>query len=237
MWTNIVEQIAELSTRTLDFSRHYAARAHQTQRSGPLLGSLPSLNEVEDMLHMQRRNQDALIRIRTAVVNQEQALAEQMAQRKAFKTEDDHMAMYQEEFKGTGGFAGADPKKRRGVSSRLFPFPLDWPWPTVVDTLPPTPQPECVWLTPFYRKRPLLVVATAVTEPKHQNGVGDQMVPGRCVTPAVYIMPSWLARWALTRRRVWVQTWSPSRFSTPPHQPVIKLLFFHVALEKEKGGK
>lgn len=110
-------QISEMSTRTLDFSRHYAARAHQTQRSGPVLGSLPSLGEVEDMLHMQRRNQDALIRIRTAVVNQEQALAEQLAQRKAYKPgEDEHMAMYQEEFKGTGGFAGADSKKRRGVS-------------------------------------------------------------------------------------------------------------------------
>ncbi|KAJ5135091.1 Zinc finger NHR/GATA-type [Penicillium bovifimosum] len=112
-----LNEISDLSTRTLDFSRHYAARAHQTQRSGPILGSLPSLNEVEDMLHMQRRNQDALIRIRTAVVNQEQALAEQMAQRKAFKTEDEHMAMYQEEYKGTGGFAGADPKKRRGKAA------------------------------------------------------------------------------------------------------------------------
>jgi hypothetical protein len=69
------------------------------------------------MLHMQRRNQDALIRIRTAVVNQEQALAEQLAQRKAYKPgEDEHMAVYQEEFKGAGGFAGADSKKRRGVS-------------------------------------------------------------------------------------------------------------------------
>ncbi|KAJ5793530.1 Zinc finger NHR/GATA-type [Penicillium paradoxum] len=112
-----LNEIAELSTRTLDFSRHYAARAHQTQRSGPILGSLPSLSEVEDMLHMQRRNQDALIRIRSAVVNQEQALAEQMAQRKAFKPEDEHMAMYQEEYKGTGGFAGADPKKRRGKAA------------------------------------------------------------------------------------------------------------------------
>ncbi|KAJ5293649.1 hypothetical protein PENANT_c002G08874 [Penicillium antarcticum] len=113
-----LNEIADMSTRTLDFSRHYAARAHQTQRSGPIIGSLPSLNEVEDMLHMQRRNQDALIRIRTAVVNQEQALAEQqMAQRKAFKTEDEHMAMYQEDFKGSGGFAGADPKKRRGKAA------------------------------------------------------------------------------------------------------------------------
>lgn len=73
---------------------------------------------------MQRRNQDALIRIRTAVVNQEQAMAEQMAQRKAYKPEDEHMVspLYQEDFKGAGGFAGADPKKRRGVSS-LFPSP------------------------------------------------------------------------------------------------------------------
>lgn len=87
------------------------------------MGSLPSLNEVEDILHMQRRNQDALIRIRTAVVNQEQALAE-MAQRKAYKPEDEHMAgtMYQEDFKGVGGFAGADSKKRRGVSPDFSPW-------------------------------------------------------------------------------------------------------------------
>lgn len=93
------------------------------------------------MLHMQRRNQDALIRIRTAVVNQEQALAEQMAQRKAFKTEDDHMAMYQEEFKGTGGFAGADPKKRRGVSSGPLLSPGLTRWSAMVDNhvIHPTP--------------------------------------------------------------------------------------------------
>ncbi|KAJ6157629.1 Zinc finger NHR/GATA-type [Penicillium chermesinum] len=114
-----LNEIAEMSTRTLEFSRHYAALAHQTQRSGPVMGSLPTLNEVEDILHMQRRNQDALIRIRTAVVNQEQAMAEQMAQRKAYKPEDEHMVspLYQDDFKGTGGFAGADSKKRRGKAA------------------------------------------------------------------------------------------------------------------------
>lgn len=111
-----------MSTRTLDFSRHYAARAHHTQRSGPVLGSLPSIHEVEEMLNIQRRNQDALIRIRTAILNQEHAMAEQMAQRKAFKAggvHDDvhHMAMYQEEYKGSGGFAGPDSKKRRGKAA------------------------------------------------------------------------------------------------------------------------
>lgn len=112
-----------MSTRTLDFSRHYATRAHQTQRSGPVLASLPSLHEVEDMINVQRQNQEALMRIRTAVLNQEHAMAEQMAQRKAFKSNgihDDEMAMYQDEFKGSGGFAGADAKKRRGVSFFFF---------------------------------------------------------------------------------------------------------------------
>ncbi|OJJ44393.1 hypothetical protein ASPZODRAFT_144959 [Penicilliopsis zonata CBS 506.65] len=116
-----LNEITEMSSRTLDFSRHYATRAHQTQRSGPILGSLPSLNEVDEMLNMQRRNQDALIRIRTAIINQEHALAEQMAQRKVFKPglrEDEHMGMYQEEYKGGGGgFAGADTKKRRGKAA------------------------------------------------------------------------------------------------------------------------
>lgn len=114
-----------MSARTLDFSRHYAARAHQTQRSGPVMGSLPSLHEVEDMINLQRQNQEALIRIRTAVINQEHAMAEQMAQRKAFKSngihEEEAMAMYQDEYKGSGGFAGADAKKRRGVCISFFP--------------------------------------------------------------------------------------------------------------------
>jgi hypothetical protein len=76
------------------------------------------------MINLQRRNQDALMRIRTAVLNQEHALAEQMAQRKAFNAggvhDSDHMAMYQEDFKGGGGFAGPDTKKRRGVRSTLY---------------------------------------------------------------------------------------------------------------------
>lgn len=141
-----------MSTRTLDFSRHYAARAHHTQRSGPVLGSLPSIHEVEEMLNIQRRNQDALIRIRTAILNQEHAMAEQMAQRKAFKTggvHDDvhHMAMYQEEYKGSGGFAGPDSKKRRGVS-------LLWIFSLSVVSHSPYPFPPCPSI-PFTKGLPL----------------------------------------------------------------------------------
>ncbi|KAJ5394732.1 Zinc finger NHR/GATA-type [Penicillium cosmopolitanum] len=61
---------------------------------------------------MQWRNQDALVRIRKSVVNHKQALAEQMAQREAFKPEDDkHIPLCQEEFKGVGGFAGSNSTK------------------------------------------------------------------------------------------------------------------------------
>ncbi|KAL4783180.1 hypothetical protein BJX76DRAFT_358230 [Aspergillus varians] len=114
-----LNEMVDLSTRTLEFSRHYANKAHQS-RSGSVMRSLPSLQEVEEMLNIQRRNHDALMRIRTAVFNQEHAMAEQMAQRKAFKLggvhDDDRMAMYQEDFKGSG-FAGPDSKKRRGKAA------------------------------------------------------------------------------------------------------------------------
>jgi hypothetical protein len=111
------------STKTLEFSKYYAARAHQSQRSGPVSGSLPSLSEIDEILHLQQRNHDALLKIRSAVVNQEHALAEQRAQRQPYKSDtpgdEDHMGVYQEEFKGGGGFAGADAKKRRGVSDHF----------------------------------------------------------------------------------------------------------------------
>jgi hypothetical protein len=114
--------MVDLSTQTLNFSRHYAARAHQS-RLGPVMGSLPSVQEVEEMLNNHRRNHEALMRLRSAVLSQEHALAEQMAQRKAFKAgglqDDDRMAMYQDEFKSNGGFTGPDAKKRRGVCFRL----------------------------------------------------------------------------------------------------------------------
>ncbi|KAL3482253.1 hypothetical protein BJX99DRAFT_84819 [Aspergillus californicus] len=104
-----LHEMVDMSNRTLDFSRHYANRANP----------LPSLQEVEEMLNVQRRKYDSLMRVRTAVLN-EHALAEQMAQRKAFKPggmhDDDRMAMYQEDFRGSG-FAGPDSKKRRGKAA------------------------------------------------------------------------------------------------------------------------
>ncbi len=76
------------------------------------------------MLNIQRRNHDALMRIRTALHNQEHAMAEQMARRKAYKPGrihgNDCMAMYQKDLKCGGDFDGPDSEKRRSVRSSLL---------------------------------------------------------------------------------------------------------------------
>jgi hypothetical protein len=116
-------KIIDGSTKTLEFSRHYASIAHQNQRSGPILGTLPSLHELDDLIQQQQRNHEALLRIRSAVVSQEHALAEQRVQQRHPKVEngydDDHVGLYQDGFKSPSGFTGGDAKKRRGVSSHL----------------------------------------------------------------------------------------------------------------------
>ena len=77
------------------------------------------------MLQLLQRNQEAFLRLREAVINQETAVVEQrrmtaLQSKPILPTsapEDGGMVMYPDEYKETGGFAGADPKKRRGVGS------------------------------------------------------------------------------------------------------------------------
>ncbi|PGH34519.1 hypothetical protein GX50_02602 [[Emmonsia] crescens] len=116
-------EIIEGSSRAVEFARHFGARAHQSNRSGPVVGLIPQLAEIDDLAQAIRRTSDALGRIRSLAI--EQALAEQQAeqraQRQVYKTNgsrtEEQVAMYQEEFKGGGGFAGGDAKKRRGKAA------------------------------------------------------------------------------------------------------------------------
>ncbi|KAI9705123.1 MAG: hypothetical protein M1836_006906 [Candelina mexicana] len=112
-----LNEIAEGSGQILDFSRHYGARAHQTQRSGPIPGSTPTLSECEEMLRQHNRVHDSLYRIRDVLVTQQHVLAESRAQDQGYKgsSEYDGDDSYHDDSKGGGGFAGADAKKRRGV--------------------------------------------------------------------------------------------------------------------------
>ncbi|KAL8742347.1 MAG: hypothetical protein Q9190_005158, partial [Brigantiaea leucoxantha] len=111
-----LNEIAEGSGRALDFSRHYGSRAHQTQRSGPLPGSMPSLTECDEMIGHQNRVLDSMQRIKEVIVAQQHALAEQRSYEQTFKPPNDldDDGLGYDKLDGTGGFAGADPKKRRG---------------------------------------------------------------------------------------------------------------------------
>ena len=103
----------------MDFSRHYGTCAHQTQRSGPSPGSIPSLQECEELSRQQTGVLDAINRIREGIITrQQQAIAEQRSQDQIYKGSSefgDDGSVYQEKLDGSGGFAGADAKKRRGV--------------------------------------------------------------------------------------------------------------------------
>jgi hypothetical protein len=113
-------QIIDGSTKSLDFSRHYATLAHQNQRSGPILGTLPSVHELDDVIQQHQRTYEAFMRIRSAVLSQEHALAEQRVQQRNTKVEngydDEHSGLYQDGFKSPSAYTAGDAKKRRGVS-------------------------------------------------------------------------------------------------------------------------
>ena len=112
-----MSQIAEGSGRALNFSRDYGIRAYQTQRSGPVPGSMPSLAECDDMIRQQKQVLDAMASIREVICKQQQALVEQRRyDQQNFKppaSEADDDANY-DKLEGSGGFAGSDSKKRRG---------------------------------------------------------------------------------------------------------------------------
>ncbi|KAL8806508.1 MAG: hypothetical protein Q9182_001291 [Xanthomendoza sp. 2 TL-2023] len=115
----ILSQIAEGSGRALEFSRHYGSRAHQTQRSGPIPGSMPTMAECDEMMNYQRRVLDSMQSIKEVIIAQQHALAEQRNynyNNKPSSEADEDGSSFNDKAEGSGGFAGAEAKKRRGVS-------------------------------------------------------------------------------------------------------------------------
>lgn len=110
-------QISQTSSIVSDFSRRYGDRLHQTARSGPTPSTLPGIVEVEDMMAKSRLQLDSLSKIREVVVAQQvaydQQAAEQRQQQKAY-AEPMMSAHHSEMDDLKAGFAGSDPKKRRG---------------------------------------------------------------------------------------------------------------------------
>lgn len=91
---------------------------HQTQRSGPVPGTLPSVAEVDAAMHKQRVSLDALAKLRDVVVAQEAAFFQQV-QEQQYKAQDEGKrsdSFHNVDDSKGGGFAGPEAKKRRGVS-------------------------------------------------------------------------------------------------------------------------
>lgn len=116
--------MAEGAGRITDFSKIYRQRAHENQRIGMTPQSMPRLEEVDEMLKHSDRIQVSLQRMREVVFNHHQASMVEPPQDPRYRQINgyDHEAAsnFAEDLKGSGGFAGADNKKRRGVSSLTF---------------------------------------------------------------------------------------------------------------------
>ncbi|TKX20570.1 GATA zinc finger domain-containing protein [Elsinoe australis] len=110
-----LNEIADHSTITLDFSRQYGARLHQTQRSGIAPGTLPAITEIDDLMNKNRQTMEALARLRETLVAHQTAYFQQ-AQENLRLNQDSKRndSVHQPDESKAGGFAGAEPKKRRG---------------------------------------------------------------------------------------------------------------------------
>lgn len=103
-----------------DFARRYSDRLHQTARSGPTPSTLPSIVEIEDMMAKSRLQLDSLSKIREVVIAQQVAYDQQAAeqrqqQQKAFAEPLMPAHPHPQDLEDAkAGFAGSDPKKRRG---------------------------------------------------------------------------------------------------------------------------
>lgn len=101
----------------MEFARKFADKAHHMQRSG-IATALPTLGECDEMHNLQRSVMNSMERIREIVVTQQHALAEQRSRDAANKARQaydaEHVNNLYDKEEGDGGFAGPDPKKRRG---------------------------------------------------------------------------------------------------------------------------
>lgn len=80
---------------------------------------MPRLEEVDEMLKHSERIQISLQRMREVVFNHQASIVEPPQDPRYARMngyEHDAQSNYGDDPKGTGGFAGPDPKKRRGVS-------------------------------------------------------------------------------------------------------------------------
>jgi len=157
----------------LEFSRQCGARLHQSQRSEPSPGNLPQLQEIDQLMEKSRRQLDCYAKMREFIIAQQTAYFHQAQEQQSRAQEGmKRDSVHQSEESKAGGFAGAEAKKRRGVS--IYPCKI------LVESE----------LTLFHSVPLLQADVTAVTEPRRPNGVEVPTELAPCAMPVDSIMPS-----------------------------------------------
>ncbi|EGE01973.1 NsdD [Trichophyton equinum CBS 127.97] len=108
-----MEGVRDTSSRTLDILRPYSQRPQSTRAESIDPASLlPSLAEIDELLHLHRHTAEILERIRSAAISHEHSLNEQRSHQQIFKTdhtrEKERMSMYGEEYKNGTVLAGGN---------------------------------------------------------------------------------------------------------------------------------
>lgn len=106
-------QVRDTSSRTLDILRPYSQRPQSSRAESIDPASLlPSLAEIDELLHLHRHTAEILERIRSAAISHEHSLNEQRSHQQIFKTdhtrEKERMSMYGEEYKNGTVLAGGN---------------------------------------------------------------------------------------------------------------------------------
>lgn len=105
----------------LEFSRQCGARLHQSQRSEPTPGNLPQLQEIDHLMEKSRRQLDCYAKMREFIIAQQTAYFHQAQEQQSRAQEGvKRDSVHQSEESKAGGFAGAEAKKRRGVSNNSY---------------------------------------------------------------------------------------------------------------------
>lgn len=157
----------------LEFSRQCGARLHQSQRSEPTPGNLPQLQEIDHLMEKSRRQLDCYAKMREFIIAQQTAYFHQAQEQQSRAQEGmKRDSVHQNEDSKAGGFAGAEAKKRRGVSICYCQITMEQE------------------LIQFHSVLLLQADVTAATEPRRPNGVEVPMELVPCAMLVDFIMPS-----------------------------------------------
>lgn len=131
------------------------------------------------MIRRQTEVLDCMNRIKDVInAQQQEAMKQRLSQEQRYNAsseyEDEIIGPY-DKLEGSGGFAGADAKKRRGVSNLKI-------------------RDDCSFLM-VSREPPRLDVVIAAIGQRHQSGEGVLMGPEPYVMLVVYVRVSFLLSW------------------------------------------